>query len=138
MRGTPFKAGESGNPNGRPRGVPDKRNKLRSQLESAAPDLICKAVELATAGDVAALRICLDRVLPPLRPVDMPQAVQAAGETLASLAESIVRASRRGEIPADTARAWAGALFAVGRLQELTEFEKRLSTLESRLPKVEP
>jgi hypothetical protein len=54
-----WKKGESGNPNGRTRG-----SGLRQLLTPYAPDLINKAVGLALGGNEAALRICLDRVLP--------------------------------------------------------------------------
>lgn len=62
-----FKQGQSGNPNGRPKGVIDKRIRLRELLEPHAAALIARAVELALAGDVSALRLCLERLIPKMR-----------------------------------------------------------------------
>lgn len=62
-----FKAGKSGNPGGRPKGIADKRTELRALLQPHAGELVKKAVELAKAGDVSALRICIDRLIPPAK-----------------------------------------------------------------------
>lgn len=66
-----FKKGQSGNPQGRPAGTGDKRRELRALLEPHAPALIEKAVELALAGDITALRLCLDRIIPPMRSIEL-------------------------------------------------------------------
>lgn len=62
-----FKAGKSGNPSGRPKGIADKRTELRALLQPHADDLVKKVVELAKDGDVSALRICIDRLIPPVK-----------------------------------------------------------------------
>src|SRR5215471_13932032 len=71
MSGNPegrFKPGLSGNPAGRP---PGSRNKATETaellLEGEAVALTRKAVELALGGDPIALRLCLDRLIPPRR-----------------------------------------------------------------------
>lgn len=61
----PFSPGKSGNPYGRPRGIRDRRTSLRDLLEPHAPQLVAKAVEPALAGDSSALRLCIDRLIPP-------------------------------------------------------------------------
>jgi hypothetical protein len=63
----PFTKGQSGNPAGKPKGAKDKRTELRALLRPHAEDLVAKAVELAKAGDTTALRICIDRLIPPIR-----------------------------------------------------------------------
>ena len=66
QRGRPFEPGVSGNPNGRPRGSRNKTTlALESLLDGQATALTQKAIDLALAGDMAALRLCLDRILPP-------------------------------------------------------------------------
>jgi hypothetical protein len=61
-----FVKGTSGNPSGRP---PGSRNKttlmMEGLLEGEAEQLFRKAVELALGGDVQALRLCLERLMPP-------------------------------------------------------------------------
>lgn len=63
-----FKAGQSGNPNGRPRGVIDKRSKFRALLEAHAEAIIGKLVESAKEGDPTALKLCVERLLPRAKP----------------------------------------------------------------------
>jgi hypothetical protein len=60
-----FTKGNSGNPLGRP---PGSRNQskllMESLLEGEGEQLTRKLVELAKDGNIQALRICMDRVLP--------------------------------------------------------------------------
>src|SRR5918993_3314619 len=62
VRGRPFTAGNSGRPKG-------ARNRAtlaaEALLDGEADALTRKAVEMALAGDPTALRLCLDRLLPP-------------------------------------------------------------------------
>jgi hypothetical protein len=62
---------------------------MEALLDGEAAALARKAVELALAGDAAALRLCLDRLLPPRRerpvavalpPLHGPGDAAAAGE----------------------------------------------------------
>jgi hypothetical protein len=62
-----FQKGQSGNPAGKPKGARDKRTELRALLHPHAEALVNKAVDLALAGDTTALRICVDRIIPPVR-----------------------------------------------------------------------
>src|SRR5271163_1986686 len=67
-RGRPFPKGQSGNPAGRPRGSSNRATRAAEiLLDSEAAALTRKAVELALAGDPAALRLCLDRTVAPRR-----------------------------------------------------------------------
>ncbi|MGA8591349.1 MAG: DUF5681 domain-containing protein, partial [Pseudolabrys sp.] len=73
-----FKPGKSGNPSGKPTG---ERNKttvaMEKLLDDDAATITSKAIELAKHGDLTALRLCLERIIPPRkdRPVnfDMPE-----------------------------------------------------------------
>jgi len=61
-----YQPGQSGNPSGRPRGV-GKQARYRKLLESHADKLIQKAVDMALEGDTTALKLCIERLLPPTR-----------------------------------------------------------------------
>jgi hypothetical protein len=61
-----FRPGQSGNPAGRPKGARN-RTTLAAEaiLEGEAEALTRKAIELALAGDVIALKLCLERLMRP-------------------------------------------------------------------------
>lgn len=59
-----YKPGQSGNLNGRPAGIKNKRTQLATLLEQHAEALINKTVELALNGDSNALRLCIERLIP--------------------------------------------------------------------------
>ncbi len=123
-----FKPGKSGNPNGRPRSASAE---LRKQLSRHGAELVEKAVELALAGDVAALRICLDRIAPPLKAQAAPLSVELPADAgLAGTARAFVDAAASGEIPADTAGQMVTALASLARVQEVDELAARIAALE--------
>ena len=63
---TQFKRGQSGNPAGKPKGTRNATTlALEALLDGQASALTQKAINLTLAGDMAALRLCLDRILPP-------------------------------------------------------------------------
>src|SRR5688572_33357264 len=63
--GRPFAPGTSGNPRGRPSGSRHKTTlAMEELLDGEAEKLTRKAVEMALAGDMVALRLCLDRITP--------------------------------------------------------------------------
>ncbi len=58
-----FQKGQSGNPAGRPRGSRNKTTVLmQNLLEGEAEEIARKAIEMAKAGDMAAIRVCMDRL----------------------------------------------------------------------------
>jgi len=67
-----FEPGRSGNPSGRPRGSADRRSELRAMLEPHAPALLEKVIQMALEGDLVAMKLCLERCLPSLRPETAP------------------------------------------------------------------
>lgn len=104
---TRFEPGRSGNS---PRPSKGSRNTttvaLESLLDGQAQALTQKAIDLALAGDMAALRLCLDRILPPRkdRPVtfDLPS-IKRAGDA-AAVTSAVLAAVAAGELtPSDAA-----------------------------------
>ena len=62
----PFQKGQSGNPSGRPKGARNKATlAMEILLDGEADRLTRKVVEMALAGDTTALRLCLERIMPP-------------------------------------------------------------------------
>lgn len=62
-----FQPGQSGNPSGRPKGILDKRQKLRQELESYSSQLIAHAVQRALTGSDTVLIALINRLVPTLR-----------------------------------------------------------------------
>ena len=96
-----FQKGESGNPAGRPRGSRNRTTILmQSVLEADGEALARKAIDLAKGGDLAALRMCMDRLAPARKtePVvlDLPPLGTAADTVDA--AATIVAAAAAGEL----------------------------------------
>src|SRR5271169_5967517 len=96
-----FGSGASGNPSGRP---PGSRNKVtllvEGLLEGEAEQLTRKAIELALEGDMQALRLCLERLMPPhkdrLVNFDLPP-VRSLDEISLALA-AVVEAISEGKL----------------------------------------
>ena len=62
----PWKPGQSGNPTGRPKGARNKATlAAEALLDGEAEQITRKAIEKAKAGDMVAIRLCLDRIAPP-------------------------------------------------------------------------
>lgn len=60
-----FKKGVSGNPNGRPKGARNKTTAMaESLLEGQSGALVRKAVSMALDGNITALKLCLERIIP--------------------------------------------------------------------------
>jgi hypothetical protein len=66
-----FQPGQSGNPAGRPKNK-TPATLLRKAIADDMPDIIASLVGLAKNGDVAAVKVLLDRVCPPLKAQAMP------------------------------------------------------------------
>lgn len=59
-----FKPGFSGNKTGRPKGALNKNTQLKILFEEHAEELIKKTIEMALTGDIAALKLCIERIVP--------------------------------------------------------------------------
>jgi hypothetical protein len=96
-----FEVGRSGNPVGRRARSRNKKTlAAMALLEGEAEGLTRKAVDLAMRGDPMALRLCLERILPPCReravkfarpPIESPADIAAAMKAVtAALAEGTI------------------------------------------------
>jgi hypothetical protein len=128
-----FQKGQSGNPAGRPRGSRNRASiRMQEMLEQKAEELVTKVVELATAGNIGALRLCLDRVVPARKnePLvcEMPPLAKAA-DAVAVIA-GIASAAVAGDVTADEAAKLAKVISLYVKTLEAHDFEGRLAQLE--------
>jgi hypothetical protein len=133
---TQFKPGESGNPNGRPRGARNKTTlAVEALLDGEADAITRKAIELAKAGDGAALRMCMDRIAPARKdnPVqfDLPKMEKAADAVTA--AGAIAAAVAAGDITPQEAGEFSKLVDSFTRAITTTEVAERLTAIERQL-----
>ena len=133
-----FQKGQSGNPAGRRCGSRNKQTIAAEKLFAEdAEALIRIAIDLAKAGDIAALRLCLDRICAPQRhrPVafDLPQL--AVAKDAVGAMSTLVEGIAAGELSAPEAAGLAKVI--QGFTQALTTFDhdKRITNLEWRAKK---
>jgi len=125
----------SGNP-GRPKGSKNKTTVIaEALLDGEAKQLTRKCIELALAGDTTALKLCMERILPPRkdRPVafNLPDTADA-GANPAGIMNAVLSAVSTGALTpgeggelAKIVSGYVGALVA-------GEFEQRLRALEEK------
>src|SRR5256885_4813151 len=102
----PFAKGQSGNRAGRPRGARHKATlAAEALLDGESEGLTRKAIEAALGGDMAALRLCLDRIVPPRRerPVTFRIPPLKSAEDAAVAMAAITQAGSPGEPPPSAA-----------------------------------
>ena len=128
-----FKPGQSGNPNGRPKGARNRATVAAEQLlDGEADTLTRKAIELAKQGDTTALRFCLDRIVPARkdRPVcfELPTMYESKDAVKASAA--IVAAVASGDLTPSEASELSKVVDSYARTLQAAEFEERILKLE--------
>ena len=135
QRATRFQPGRSGNPQGRPPGSRNKTTRAIDALfDGEAEALTRKAIELAKAGDLVALRLCLDRICPPRKdrpvPFALPELRTAEDAKLA--ASALLKAVADGDLTPSEASEIGRLLDSYTRILERAEFEQRLIRLEEK------
>ena len=133
-----FQKGQSGNPAGRPRGARNKHTIVAEKLFAEDAEALIKvAIDLAKAGDIAALRLCLDRICAPHRhrpiPFHLPQlgvAADAVG-AMSTLMEGIAE----GEVSASEAAGLAKVIQGFTQVLTTFDLDKRTLDLERSMKK---
>lgn len=130
-RGRPFATGNAG----RPKGARNRSTMAaEALLEGEARALTRKAVDLAKDGDVAALRLCIERLVPPRkdRPVRFAMPAIAAPRDHPAALAAVLSAVAAGELTPSEGEAFARILAEHRRAVETADLETRLAALEAR------
>jgi hypothetical protein len=128
-RGKPFKAG---NP-GRPKGARNATTlALESLLDGQAAALTQKAIDLALAGDLTALRICLERILAPRkdRPVNFTFPKITTAKEAATTMSAVLAAVAAGDLTPTEASEVGKLVDIFVKAVEATDLADRISRLE--------
>ena len=105
---------------------------MRDALAADLGGIIDTVRAKAMAGDMQAARIILDRLVPSLRPVEIPTVLTLpAGATLAGQAQAVIEAAAAGELAPGQAVQIVTALGGVAKIVEATELLKRIEALEA-------
>jgi Family of unknown function (DUF5681) len=135
QRGRPFGPGQSGNPNGRPKGSRNRVTRaVEALIDGQGEALGTKALEKALAGDPTMLRALLGTLLPTRRErtveFELPKIESAADAIRASSA--VISACAAGELSPREASEIMGLISTHVRTLESAEFETRLAALEKK------
>jgi hypothetical protein len=128
--------GQSGNPAGRAPGVRNKATETAELLlAGAAEALTRKVVALALAGDAAAIRLCLDRIIPARRgrPVQLRVAPGRGTADLGGTMAAITNTATNGVITPGEAAELARVVEIFVRAVEAGDFERRLRQVEEEV-----
>ncbi|MFA6058604.1 MAG: DUF5681 domain-containing protein [Taibaiella sp.] len=127
-----FKKGASGNITGRPKGIVDQRTKLRKLLEPHAEKLVHQAVTMALAGDASALKLCIDRLIPPIRARDESTPPINTKGSLVDQGEAVIAAMNTGRVSQNEAINALQAMITLSKIKETHDLEQRIAALEDK------
>jgi hypothetical protein len=105
---------------------------LEALLDGEAEELTRKAIELAKAGDLAALRLCLDRIVAPRkdRHIAFKLPKLEKPEDAVTAAAAIVEAVAGAELTPSEAAEMMKLVEGYTRILEAEDHEQRLRALE--------
>src|SRR6201987_4550023 len=129
QRGRPFQKGHSGNPQGRPPGARNAATVIAQQLlEGEAATITRKAIELAKQGDLTALRLCLDRIVPPRRDraVNFALPAMSSADDARKATAAITAAVANGELTPAEAAELLCVIEGYVKALEATDIDRRL------------
>lgn len=123
-------------------GAPGRRRGSRNKatiaamalMERGAKKLTQKALDLALAGDVTALKLCLERIAPPTRerPLMIELPMPAGPADVPATLQAILQGAAEGTITASEAEKLSRCVETYARAHELADFDARLRALEGR------
>jgi hypothetical protein len=131
-----FLPGQSGNPAGRPRGSRNKKTLfLESLLDGESEALMRRLIGLAKMGDDLAMRLCVERMMPPRRdrpvPLDLPRIESEADARRAS--SEVIEALSQGEVTPKEAEQLLRAIAGAGMIMQSGEMAERMKWIQERL-----
>lgn len=121
----------SPNPNGRPRGIVDKRSKIAKALTDDGAAIANVVIAAALDGDMQACNIVLARIAPTLK----PQAERVAFDLdptapVALQIESVIAAVAAGTLAPDVGQVIIASLGKLADARAVAELEERVARLE--------
>lgn len=131
-----FKPGFCANPTGRPKGTANHATVIAQALiDSEAENITRKVIDLALDGDAAALRLCLERLVPRRTErsinIDLPE-IHSAKDAAAALAQ-VSQAVANGMLSIGEAKNLSDFIIGYMKCYETVQLEARLQLLEANM-----
>ena len=103
-------------------------------MEGGAEEVTRAVIDAAKAGDLAAARLVIERLAPPLRerPLSLPLPDTGTVAGVSAAQQAILQAVGEGEILPGEGTALAGIVESRRKALETVELEQRISALEAR------
>jgi hypothetical protein len=134
-KGGKFTPGVSGNPAGKPKGCRSKYSlAAEALLDGEAEKLTRKCIQAALKGDMQAMRLCIERIIPPRKdmPVKLKLPAVLSSKGLVDASQRVLAAVGKGEITPLEGAAVAQLLEGHRRFVEQEEILKRIEALEGQ------
>jgi hypothetical protein len=133
QKDTRFKPGQSGNPAGKRPGT-RHRTTMAAQalLDNESETLTRKCIELALGGEMGALRLCLERIIPPSRerPIKISLPDTSSLESIDQAAEEILRGVATGQLLPTEGTVLSNLVEKRRAALETLDLEQRITQLE--------
>lgn len=131
-----WKKGQSGNPRGRPRGSRNKATLLAiAAMEGELSDVVRVVIDAAKAGDMAAARLVVDKLIPAVRErplsIQLPPVVNV--EDCTGAQAKVLAAVAAGDLLPSEGEALAGMVEQQRRSLETSDLAARLAAIEEQL-----
>jgi hypothetical protein len=125
-----WQPGQSGNPKGKTPGTGELQ-RIRASIGEHVPEIIEQLVTAAKAGDIQAARLILERVLPPVKAIEQPQAIDLPDGTLTDQGRAVLRSVAAGELAPGQGAQLLAAIGTLGKIAGLDELAARITVLEA-------
>jgi hypothetical protein len=135
-QGARWRKGQSGNPKGRPPGARNRATlAAESLLDGQAEALTRVCIDRALAGDSVALRLCLERILPPRKDryvrLSIPSIVEA--KDVPRTVTAILDAATAGALTPEEGTKLAHLVEQTRKAIETADLEERIKAVEQRM-----
>ena len=125
-----FQPGQSGNPGGRPK---KDTAQLAEKLKTHGESVLQVVVDQALKGDLAACKLILDRLYPPIKPSSKPvQFEMIQDNSLSSSGRCVLNAVASGDLPPDTGIQMIQSIASLAKIIEVDELTSRIEVLETK------